>query len=493
LRGELHRQAEARQIDVLFDNELTYLRLQSHLRGVLIRRIHRAQEEKISDAADVVVAVQAVCRGVLARRRKLDIVRAIADALPVSTLTSIQACARAKLARQSHQTMRKVLAKVEVASSVGGLQAFLRSRLAKKQTQEQKKKLEFVSPDVVGVQAQARGYLARQEYREWRDHLHDPHTQGALVFLQSIMRGYIARRNLFTRLYEYKMNEHNVVKIQAIWRGRWERRLYERLMAGASNDIDVPTIQNFMHLLNDTERDFSDQIRIEELRRDVMGLVRDNQALEGEVQELETKIALIAKNKMTIEELHRVKRHARGTAMGNGAGDEFSIHGQGDPFSGQYLDKAGQRKLELYEQLFFTLQTKPEYLVRLIRELEAQGEDGERDKGLVKAVVLSLFRRGEERREEYMFHRFLQVCQSRPWGACRVTVVYRGPRTCRCHWQMSADCPAFCTHRDARLTLARDATADPIPLTRARHFLPQRRPHYVLANDHDAMYRRSRL
>jgi hypothetical protein len=111
----------------------------------------------------------------------------------------------------------------------------------------------------------------------------------------------------------------------------------------------------------------------------------------------------------------------------------------------------------------------------------------------VKAVVLSLFRRGEERREEYMFHRFLQVCQSRPWGACRVTVVYRGPRTCRCHWQMSADCPAFCTHRDARLTLARDATADPIPLTRARHFLPQRRPHYVLANDHDAMYRRSRL
>jgi Ras GTPase-activating-like protein IQGAP2/3 len=165
-----------------------------------------------------------------------------------------------------------------------------------------------------------------------------------------------------------------------------------------------------MHLLNDTERDFSDQIRIEELRRDVMGLVRDNQALEGEVQELETKIALIAKNKMTIEELHRVKRHARGTAQGYGGGDEFSIQGQGDPFSGQYLDRVGQRKLELYEQLFFTLQTKPEYLVRLIRELEAQGEDGEKDKGLVKSVTMALFRRGEERREEYMFHRFLQVC-----------------------------------------------------------------------------------
>jgi Ras GTPase-activating-like protein IQGAP2/3 len=372
--------------------------------------VHRAQEERISDAADVVVSIQAVCRGVLARRRKLAIVRAIADALPLMTLTSIQAFARAKLARQTHQTMRKALAKVEVAASVGGLQAFLRSRLAKKQTQEQKKKLEFVSPDVVGVQTQARGYLARQEYREWRDHLHDPHTQGALVFLQSIMRGYIARRNLFTRLYDYRINEHKVVKIQAIWRGRWERRLYERLMAGAANDIDVPTIQNFMHLLNDTERDFSDQIRIEELRRDVMGLVRDNQALEGEVQELETKIALIAKNKMTIEELHRVKRHARGTAQGYGGGDEFSIQGQGDPFSGQYLDRVGQRKLELYEQLFFTLQTKPEYLVRLIRELEAQGEDGEKDKGLVKSVTMALFRRGEERREEYMFHRFLQVC-----------------------------------------------------------------------------------
>lgn len=412
LRGELHRQAEARQIDVLFDNELTYLRLQSHLRGVLVRRVHRAQEEKISNAADVVVAIQSVCRGVLARRRKQAIAKAVLTAMPITAIAGLQAFARAKIARTNHQGMRKALAKVEVASSVGGLQAFLRSRLAKKQTREQKKKLEFVSPDVVGVQAQARGYLARQDWHEWRDHLHDPHTQGALVFLQSIIRGYIARRNLFMRLGDYKLNEHKVVKIQAIWRGRWERRMYDRLMAGASNDIDVPTIQNFMHLLNDTERDFSDQIRIEELRRDVMSLVRDNQALEGEVQELETKIALIAKNKMTIEELHRVKKgagmHGQG---GNGGMDDFSIQGQGDPFSGQYLDRIGQRKLELYEQLFFTLQTKPEYLVRLTREMEAQGEEAERDKVSVRGVVLSLFRRGEEKREEYMFHRFLQVCQ----------------------------------------------------------------------------------
>ena len=237
------------------------------------------------------------------------------QAMPV--LSSLQAAARARLAKQSHRSMQKALSKVELAGNIGGLQSFLRSKLAKKQATEQKKKLEFVQPDVIGFQACARGCLARQEYNEWKDYLQDPHTQGALVFLQSLVRGFLARRRLWIRTSYLHANVNKVVKIQSVWRGRAERLMYDRLLTGQG--VDVPTIQNYMHLLDDRDTDYQRQIHTENLRREVVRLIRDNQMLETEVKELDTKIALILKNKMTFEELAHAKRSARGHGEQSGA------------------------------------------------------------------------------------------------------------------------------------------------------------------------------
>jgi Ras GTPase-activating-like protein IQGAP2/3 len=356
----------------------------------------------MDDATDYVIAIQAVARGTLERRKKQAFAKTLHQAAP--SVTSFQAFARGRLAKQSHKSMQKALAKVEVAGSVGGLQAFLRTKLAKKQTTEQKKKLEFVQPDVIGFQAVARGYLARQEYREWRDYLQDPHTQGALVFLQSLIRGFLARRSLYRRTCYIHSNVDKVVKIQSLWRGRVQRRMYDKLLTGI--DVDVPTVQNYMHLLDDTEADFTDQIRTETLRKDVIALVRENQGLETEVEELSTKIALIVKNKMSLEEMARAKRRA---GHGNQPGEQeaFSMLGNNDPFSAAHLDRTSQRKLELFEHLFFTLQTKPDYLARLLHALAA--EDNDTDRRLVEGVTLILFGYGQERREQYLFHKLLQV------------------------------------------------------------------------------------
>ncbi|WVR05248.1 hypothetical protein IAU60_002260 [Kwoniella sp. DSM 27419] len=398
LRGRLTRQVAATQQRVIAGQVATFSSIQSQLRGALVRRHMQAQERKMDDATDYIVAIQAVCRGVLARQKK----RAFAANLQQATsaISSLQAVARGRLAKQAHKSMQKALAKVEVAGSVGGLQAFLRTKLAKKQTTEQKKKLEFVQPDVIGFQAVARGHLAREEYRLWRDYLHEPRTIGALVFLQSLSRGFLARRRLYLRTSYIHRNVDKVVKIQALWRGRVQRQMYDKLVTG--HEVDVPTIQNYMHLLDDTESDFVEQVRIESLRGQVVDLIRENQVLETEVKELDTKIALIINNKMTFQELARAKhRSTEGSAY---------VTPNNDPFSGGvHLDRTNQRKLELFEQLFFMLQTKPEYISRLLRQLTLMDEAAEKERRLVEGVTMVLFGFGHERREEYLFHKLLQL------------------------------------------------------------------------------------
>ncbi|WWC90034.1 uncharacterized protein L201_004964 [Kwoniella dendrophila CBS 6074] len=410
LRGKLQRQVAAKQQKVINGQVATFTSLQSQLRGAMVRRRIKAQEQKMDDATDYVVAIQAVCRGVLARQKKRTFASTLQQVSPA--ISSLQAIARGRLAKQAHKNMQKALAKVEVAGSVGGLQAFLRTRLAKKQNTEQKKKLEFVQPDVIGFQAVARGYLARQEYREWRDYLHEPRTLGALVFLQSLIRGFLARRRLYIHSSYIHRNVDKVVKIQSLWRGRVQRQMYDKLVTGY--DVDVPTIQNYMHLLDDTESDFADQVRIEALRGQVVDLIRENQGLETEVKELDTKIALIINNKMSFQELARAKNRSS-----NDQNNYNSPLNNGDPFSnlsGISLDRKIHRKLELYEQLFFMLQTKPEYISRLLRFFnssqsldEKEEEKLEREKRLLEAVTMILFAFGHERREEYLFHKLLQL------------------------------------------------------------------------------------
>jgi Ras GTPase-activating-like protein IQGAP2/3 len=159
-----------------------------------------------------------------------------------------------------------------------------------------------------------------------------------------------------------------------------------------------------MHLLDDTENDFSDQLRIDTLRKEVVELLRNNQTLETEVQELDTKIALILKNKMTFEDLVRAKRR-HGAATGD---ESFHAPGGGDPFTNVHLDRTSQRKLELFEHLFFTLQTDPTYLCRLLHKLAADPEL-DADRRVVEDVTLILFGYGQDRREEYLFHRLVQI------------------------------------------------------------------------------------
>ncbi|TFY63402.1 hypothetical protein EVJ58_g3276 [Rhodofomes roseus] len=406
-RGVLVRRMLARQQTLLQRATPYIVQLQAQTRGLLVRRRFRTQMAKLVDVADVVVRIQAAVRTYLARKRLLGLIRGLRKATPA--LIGLQARARARLTQQKHESMQKAMAKVEVMKSIGGLQAFARASLARNRHQEQKKQLEFVQPDVVGFQAAARGALARQEWHAWRDYIRSSHPQATI--LQALLRGVLQRRKFRAKMEYYRSNLDKIVQIQSLFRAKETREQYRQLTLGTN--VTVGTIKNFVHLLDDSEADFQEEIKVERLRQDVVKRIRENQALENDVNELDVKIALVVQNVKSFEELTKVRRRHGADSAAVHAARASVLAAHGDPFAGpSTLDRSAKRKLELYQQLFYLLQTKSEYLTRLFSKMSAS-KDSEKHRKLTERVVLTLFGYGHDRREEYLLLKLLQIYRAK--------------------------------------------------------------------------------
>ncbi|MCO5597450.1 hypothetical protein L7F22_051528 [Adiantum nelumboides] len=180
-------------------------------------------------------------------------------------------------------------------------------------------------------------------------------------------------------------------------------------------NVPVATIKNFGHLLNDSDHDFEDEIEVERLRKLVVKSIRENQTLDNDVSELDTKISLLVKNKIGIEELIKAKnergllRHAEATAAATLARRNSLLSAASDPFADVSLDRQTKRKLELYQELFYTLQTRPEYLARLFARV-GRMEMSDKQKKQVEKIVLTLYGYAQKAREEYLLLKLFQRC-----------------------------------------------------------------------------------
>jgi Ras GTPase-activating-like protein IQGAP2/3 len=301
--------------------------------------------------------------------------------------------------------MGKALSEVKVVSSVNSFQARARAALTRGRHREQNKRLEFVEPDVVGFQAAARGALARRDYYAWRNHLWN--SQDIAALLQALLRGATERKKFKAKMQYYRDNLSQVINIQALYRAKETREQYRQLTLGTN--VSVGTIKNFVHLLDDSEADFREEMAVEGLRKKVVQQIRENQTLENVVNELDTKIALVVNNAKSFEELLRAKRSMGGNMAAINAARASILAAHGDPFAGpSTLDHSAKRKLELYQQLFYLLQTKGEYLSKLFMRVSSQNVE-EKRRRLVEHVVLTLFCYGQDRREDYLLLKLFQV------------------------------------------------------------------------------------
>ncbi|KAG8745710.1 hypothetical protein FRC10_007190 [Ceratobasidium sp. 414] len=402
-RGVLMRMRIARELHHYALAEGSFVALQAQVRGVLVRRRIGRQLKKLDDATDVVVRIQAACRAFLARQALLELIRGLKKAAPL--VVTLQARARANLARRRHQAMTKALGEVKVIVAVGGIQTLARAALARRKHREQQKQLEFCEPDVVGLQAAARGALVRNLFWAWRDYLHG--SQAEAVYLQTLLRGALQRRKFQQKMKYFQENLDKVVKIQSLFRAKEQREQYRQLTMG--KNVNVGTIKNFVHLLDDSEADFEDEIRVEWMRKQVVEGIRENQSLEAEVSELDVKIALVVQNVKSFEELIKARRRIGADSAAAHASRASVLAAHGDPFAApNALDQQTMRRLELYQQLFYLLQTRGEYLARLFFTL-SRSKVPEKNKRTVERVVLTLFGYGQESREDYLLLKLFQM------------------------------------------------------------------------------------
>lgn len=398
-RGAIERRRFFAPIEQLAVHNEAVTAFQAAARGALARRDLRQEIVDLKDASPAVTAFQAACRGALARQALLAQIRHLRST--ESFIVGVQSCVRGSLARQDYHSKARNLRKTEVVKSVGGLQSLARAALARRRVKTQRQELGFVEPDVVGIQAQTRGFLGRTAFLAWHEHVRA--NEGVVGFLQSLIRGAVARKKYFDMHRQLQQNMSNVVRLQAAIRSRRQGSQYRQLRVG--KNVPVSTIKNFMRLLDDSEHDYRGELQLESLRKELVSAIRETQELEDDVKDIDTKIALLVKNKIT-HEVARAQRANKGTLAPLKRSSLLSA--ANDPFAGGTLDHHTQRKLDLYQQLFWHLQTKPAYLAKLFANM-GRLRVSEKTQKQIEATTFVMFGYAQGHREEFLLLKLFQV------------------------------------------------------------------------------------
>lgn len=377
-RGKLFRQELQATKAELAQHSPELGALQAHIRAAAVRREIADKLDALNSHEDSILDLQSFARGMLERLR----IATDLDALESQEeqTTSLQASIRGYLSRKQHSALHDELASHE--DEVISLQAFVRAMLLRGNVGELLGELDEHEEAVVELQSWARGFMVRIKFAEKKKH--------------------------------YDENMQKVVKIQSFVRAKLQGEAYRSLTTGKNPPVGA--VKNFVHLLNDSDFDFNEEIEFERMRKTVVQQVRQNEMLEQYIDQLDIKIALLVKNKITLDEVVRHQSNFGGHASNLLASASIS---SANHFDLKALNKSSRKKLESYQQLFFNLQTQPAYLARLFRRIREQGT-AEKECKRVEHLMMGLFGYAQKRREEYYLLKLIsrsmwedvQTCQA---------------------------------------------------------------------------------
>ncbi|RPB03124.1 hypothetical protein L873DRAFT_279649 [Choiromyces venosus 120613-1] len=358
-RAGLTRAEYWRKLKLLEEATEEVVELQAHARGALARSAFDAILDELDAQVEGVVDLQSRARGALQRWAVSDILDALDN--EVDSITDTQAHARGFLFRQQQGRFLDEL--YSEMDSIIEMQAAIRGALVRS----------YVDDIILAVQDE----------------------EDAIIELQAAARGFLQRKAFFGKLKHFRENMEKVVKIQSFVRAKQQGEAYKSLMGG--KNPPVGTVKNFVHLLNDSDFDFDEEIEFETLRKNVVQHIRANELAEAYVSQLDIKIALLVKNKITLDEI--IKHQKRFTGHVGNLLSNTAI-ASSDPFDLKALNNNSRKRLERYQQMFFALQTQPLYLTRLFQRVREQNTPDQELKK-IENLVMGIFGYAQKRREEY--------------------------------------------------------------------------------------------
>ncbi|KAH3682509.1 hypothetical protein WICPIJ_006539 [Wickerhamomyces pijperi] len=248
--------------------------------------------------------------------------------------------------------------------------------------------LDNATDSVIGLQAHIRGVITRYSYDLILDNF-DFYAEDVTA-LQSLIRGYLHRQSRRELLLYYEQFLPQIIKIQSYIRGKYLGTAYKSLISMPNPPLSV--IKKFAYLLVDNEVDLQEEVKLTQLKELINEKTSSNERLEKHIDQLNLKIALLEKNKIEFDEVvHQMNKSISGP---NSSGSYTTI----DLSS---LNHKSKTKIELFEKLFYLLQTQPSYLTKLLN-LSSNGIN------IVLKVFNSLKSDGLPTREEYLFIKLME-------------------------------------------------------------------------------------
>lgn len=418
IRGMLLRKRVADDYDEFMEHEETIVAIQSNIRAMLARMEVERQLSALDDAYESIEDFQCAARGSILRND----LKAVKKELKThsSSITELQSIIRAAVVRD--ETGAILAALEEEEPEVVELQGMISGMLARNKVAADYEELERNTATITRLQSHARGHLLRMANKQMLDEIKSHTTEiiqlqalsramlqrnvvgdllaeldseeYSVILLQAAARASMVRREFAEKQRFFKQNMEKVIKIQSFVRGRLQGEAYKSLTTGKNPPVN--TVKNFVHLLNDSDFDFNEEVEFERMRKTVVQQVRQNEMAEQYIEQLDIKIALLVKNKITLDDVMQHQRNFGGH-VGSMLTNQTLSSSQ---FDLKALNKNSRKKLDSYQQLFFTLQTQPQYLARLFRRIREQGVV-EAESKRIETLMMGLFGYAQKRREEY--------------------------------------------------------------------------------------------
>uniref|UniRef100_A0A4W3I1I8 IQ motif containing GTPase activating protein 1 n=1 Tax=Callorhinchus milii TaxID=7868 RepID=A0A4W3I1I8_CALMI len=275
-------------------------------------------------------------------------------------------------------------------SLIAKLQARCRGYLVRRDLSNRLQFLKKQQPAIVCIQSNWRGYKQKKTYKNRMQYLKD--NGESVVKIQSMVRMHQARKRYRDRLKYFKDHVNDIVKIQAFIRANKARDDYKTLISAEQPPMAV--VRKFVHLLDQSDQDFQEEMELMRMREEVVTLIRSNQHLENDLNLMDIKIGLLVKNKITLQDV--VSHSKKLTKKNKGQlSDMMMMNKQKGGLKA--LSKEKRKKLEAYQNLFYLLQTNPTYLAKLIFQMPQN-----RSTKFMDSVIFTLYNYASNQREEYL-------------------------------------------------------------------------------------------
>lgn len=277
------------------------------------------------------------------------------------------------------------------------LQARCRGFLMRRKFQSRMDFLKKQEPAITSIQSHFRGFKQRKAFQDRLRYLND-HTDD-VVKIQAMTRMHQDRKRYRDRLKYFKDHINDVVKIQAFIRANKARDDYKTLIS--AEDPPMAVVRKFVHLLDQSDQDFQEELEVMKLREEVVTLLRSNQQLENDLNLMDIKIGLLVKNRITLQE---VVSHSKKLTKKNKEqlSDMMALNKQKGGLKA--LSKEKREKLEAYQHLFYLLQTNPTYLAKLIFQMPQN-----KSTKFMDSVIFTLYNYASNQREEYLLLRLFKT------------------------------------------------------------------------------------